>query len=36
MQDLNYRHADEILRSSQGHCLYVGDISAAEDIAWLK
>ena len=36
MLDNTYHHADEILRSYQGHPLYVGDLSAAEDIAWLK
>jgi hypothetical protein len=36
MYDLTYRHADEILKSQQGHALYIGDASAAEDVAWLK
>jgi hypothetical protein len=36
MLDLTYHHADEILKSPQGHALYIGDASAAEDVAWLR
>ena len=36
MQDINYHHADDVLKSSQGHSLFVGDVSAAEDVGWLK
>ncbi len=36
MLDMAYRHADEVMRSSQGHALYIGDACAAEDVAWLK
>ena len=36
MLDLTYHHADEIIKSSQGHALYIGDASAAEDVIWLK
>jgi hypothetical protein len=36
MLDLAYRHADEVMKSSQGHALYIGDACAAEDVAWLK
>ena len=32
----HYRHGDEVLRSSQGHGLFIGDIQAAEDTDWLK
>lgn len=31
----SYHHADEVHRSPQGHCLYVGDVQAAEDTHWL-
>lgn len=31
-----YNHADEILLSSQGHRLYIGDAQAAEDTQWLR
>ena len=33
---MDYKHADEVLRSAQGHSLYIGDIQAAENIEWLK
>lgn len=36
MVEQPYRHADEILRNGQGHALWIGDVQAAEDIAWLK
>ena len=36
MLDNSYHHADEVLRSYQQHPLFIGDISAAEDIEWLK
>lgn len=36
MLDLSYHHADEILRSAQGHALHIGDATAAEDVHWLK
>jgi len=36
MLDLNYHHADDVHKSTQGHSLYIGDAAAAEDIAWLK
>jgi len=29
MLDLAYHHADEILRTSQGHALFIGDCTAA-------
>ena len=36
MLDLSYHHADEILKYSQGHSLFIGDATAAEDVSWLK
>ena len=30
-----YHHADEVLRSAQGHGLFIGDVQAAEDVEWL-
>ena len=30
-----YNHADEVLRSPQGHVLYIGDIQSAENIDWI-
>lgn len=36
MLDLSYHHADEIIKSSQGHSLFIGDATAAEDVQWLK
>lgn len=36
MYELNYHHADEILKSPQGHPLFIGDAAAAEDVEWLK
>jgi hypothetical protein len=36
MLHLAYRHADEVMKSSQGYALYIGDACAAEDVAWLK
>lgn len=32
---MEYHHADEVLRSSQGHGLFVGDVQAAENVEWL-
>lgn len=32
---MDYHHANEILRSPQGHALFIGDCSAAEDVGWL-
>ena len=36
MLDNTYHHADEVLKSYQQHPLFIGDVSAAEDIDWLK
>jgi hypothetical protein len=36
MLDLSYHHADEVFRSPQGHAIYIGDATAAEDVRWLK
>lgn len=33
---LGYSHANEILTSNDRHVLWIGDIQAAENIAWLK
>lgn len=33
---LSYSHANEIITSANKHVLWVGDIQAAENIAWLK
>jgi hypothetical protein len=33
---MEYHHADEVLRSSQGHSLFVGDVQAAENVEWLQ
>lgn len=32
----SYSHADEIYTSDAGHTLWVGDLQAAENVAWLK
>jgi len=32
----SYNHADEIFKSSNGHSVWIGDLQAAEDVAWLK
>jgi hypothetical protein len=36
MLDNSYHHANEVLNSYQQHSLFIGDVSAAEDIEWLK
>lgn len=33
---LSYKHASQILTSKNGHALWIGDIQAAENVAWLK
>lgn len=36
MLDIAYHHADYIIITNFGNRLWIGDVSAAEDVAWLK
>lgn len=36
MKEHSYNHANSVFDTESGHSLWIGDIQAAENVAWIK